>query len=399
MTDQQAGSNPPENTSYDADLMADIRGAYTEVATEAPAEVVKDAALEAKVEVAPEAKADHPTDDKRYADGTFKPVKGDEKAPEVNADSKPAAEAPKPPEVQSPPPDQQQAAPVAGTPPGGFSIKTKSDWDKIAAQFPHLVADIAKREKEVNDGFSQYEGMRELRPYHEQARQQGQSLKQVLDNFIGMESLLRQNPAQGFLTIANRIGLSPQQLAQVFAPYGQSNGQQGYLPQDQYGAQPPIDPAQFQQWLNPLSQEVTTLKSQLQQIQQAETTRFSTAFSAAQARFVAEPAHRYYENVKPQMAQLFQAGILQETGDHYADLKSAYDMACNMHPEIRETLLNERIAKTEEQRRTAEKEAAEKALKASRSITGSPAAGAKDTSDTDDSIEAEVRRAYRAHAA
>lgn len=398
MANEQAASSPPETISYDDDMHADVRSAFTEVSKEpeTPIETVADKPPVDVVEPPAEARSDHPTDPKRYADGTFKPVKGEEGSTE----SAPLKVAP---EVKTTDPlkvDQQQTTPVAGNPPPGWSVKSKTEWDKLPE---HIRADIIKRETEVNTGFAQYSGMKELLPYQQRAQAQGGSLKQMLDGFIGLEEQLRQNPEQGFMTIANRLGVPMYRLASAFAQYaapsnGQYAQQQGYQQPD-YGLQPQIDPSLLQQHLNPLSQEVNQLKSFVQQIQAAETTRYTTAFNAAQSRFVAEPDSRFYENVKPQMVQLFQSGIVQETGDHYADLKAAYDMACNMNPEIRELRINERITKTEEQRRQTEQAAAEKARLASRSITGSPAAGAKYASDTDDSIEADVRRAYRAHAA
>lgn len=398
MTDQQAGSNPPETQSYDDDVYAAARSAFDEVskAPETPDTPVAETPV---AETPVEAKADHPTDEKRYADGTFKPTKADAKAeekPDAAVKTETVEKANQ--EIQQAPAVDQQAAQVVGAPPGGWSVKSKAEWDKLPE---HIRADILKREKEVNDGFAQYEGMRELRPYVERARAQGQSLKQVLDSFTGLEDFIRSNPVAGILHVANAVGFTPQKLAMELAPYlGQSNGQYTAPQQDQYGTQPPIDPSMVQQWLNPLSQEVNQLKSFVQQVKEAESARYTTAFKAAEARFTAEPAHRFFENVRQQMAQLFAAGIVQETGDHYADLKAAYDKACAMNPEISEILLNEKIAKIEAERKQSEQAAAEKARLASRSITGSPAAGAAiDPDDKDDSIEADVRRAYRAHAA
>jgi hypothetical protein len=395
MANEQAASSPPENESYDAGMLADVRAAFTEATTkepEAPAEVVAEKPAEAVADTpAVETRADHPTDPKRYADGTFKPVKGEDKPTEKITETAPApVEAP----AEQPTSDVQAVATPQGNPPPGWSVASKAAWDKLPE---HIRADIIKRETEVNTGFAQYAGMKELLPYQQRAQSQGGSLKQMLDGFIGLEEQLRQNPEHGFLTIANRLGISPQRLANSFSAYaGQSNGQQDY--QEGY-QQPAFDPSLLQQHLNPLSQEVNQLKSFVQQIQAAETTRYTTAFNAAQTRFTSEPDSRYFENVKPLMVKLFESGIVPETGDHYADLKAAYEKACNLTPEIAELRINERIAKTDEARRKAEQEAAEKARLASRSITGSPAAGAKDTSDTEDSIEADVRRAYRAHAA
>lgn len=386
MADEQAGSNPPENESYDGGMLADVRAAFNEVTAEKAepekaAEPEKIAEPEPKAEAVVEPKADHPTDEKRYADGTFKPTKTAEEAPAKVVEPL-KAEAPQPTS------EVQAAATISGNPPGGWSVKSKAEWDKIPE---HIRADILKREKEVNDGFAQYEGMRELRPYHEQARSQGQSLKQILDGFLGLEAQLRQNPEQGFLTIASRLGIQPQRLAQAFAGYAPSTGQ--YQPQQDggYQPQPSSDYGYVDQRLNPLANEVNQLKSLFQQQREAEV-------NAVIQRFAADPAHRFYQNVEEQMTQIL--ATRPRSGDHWADLKKAYDDAVWLNPEIRESLLNERSAKAEEARKQQEKEAAEKARQASRSITGSPAAGAKtDPDDSDDSIEADVRRAVRAHAA
>lgn len=410
MADQQAGSNPSERESYDGDLMADVRSAFTEtskasetVIDDKPSEVrtepVKTEAAPEKVteKVITEPKADHPTDEKRYADGTFKPTKEETEAAAKVAPTKTE----QPVKVEGQQPAQQQPT-TAINPPGGFSPKTKAEWEKITAAYPHLAADIAKREKEIADGFAQYEGMRELRPYMDMARSQGQSLKQALDNYTGIEAALR-NPQQALgvlLHLAGNAGYPPQRLAMELAPYlGSPTGQQG-APQGQ-GAQPPIDPSMFQQWLNPLAQEVNSLKSLFQQQSEAAKAREFTAIGTVLERFKSDTSHRYYENVEPQMTQLLERGIVPRTGDYATDLQAAYDMACRLNPEISELLLNERTAKSEAAKAAAEKETAEKARQASRSITGSPSSGAvRDDGDKGgDSVEDDVRRAFRAHAA
>lgn len=392
MPNEQAASSPPETVSYDDDMHADVRAAFTEASKEpeTPVEVVAEKPAEVVAEAPVEARADHPTDPKRYADGTFKPVKGEEAAPAVKAETKPAEVVEKP--VTAP----AEQAPAAGSPPPGWSVKSKAEWDRLPE---HIRADIVKRETEVNTGFAQYSGMKELLPYQQRAQSRGQTLKQALDRYVEIESVLERQPLQGLLNIASNVGYTPQRLAMELAQFaGQSNGQQPAYDQQGY-QQPAFDPSLLQQHINPLAQEVNQLKSFVQQIQSAETTRYTTAFNAAQTKFISEPDSRFFENVKPLMVKLFESGIVPETGDHYADLKAAYEKACNLTPEISELRINERIAKTEEQRRKTEQEATEKAKLASRSITGSPAAGAKDAHESGDSIEDDVRRAYRAHAA
>lgn len=392
MADQQAGSNPPELD----DPHADARAAYAEVAARSAETVDEKPEVKAELEVKaepvkteqPEPKADHPTDEKRYADGTFKPTKEEVAAAKAEPVKTEPAKVEPGPQV-----GQQQAAPVAGSPPGGFSPRTKAEWEKLPE---YVRADILKREKEVSDGFAQYEGMRELRPYVDLARSQGQTLKQALDRYTGIENSLRQKPLDTILYLAGNAGYPPQRLAMELAPYlGQSNGQQNGALQN--GAQPPFDPSMLQQWLNPVLQEVSQLKSQFQQRSEADRGRVMATINTAVDRFKADPAHRYYENVEPKMTQLIEAGVVPNTGDHAADLQAAYDMACWQDPEIRQLLISEQAGKAEAARVKAEKEAAEKARQASRSITGSPSSTVRESDDgkAGGSPHDDARRAYR----
>lgn len=398
MSDQQPGTNPAEPLSYDADLNADIRSAMVSVEEASKAEPTVEKTEPVKVEpvvaekTVAEPRADHPTDEKRYADGTFKPTK-EEQAAAVKTEPAPKVE----PEKIAQQPTQAAPAQTSANPPGGWSPKSKAEWEKLPE---HIRSDIAKREKEVAEGFAQYEGMRELRPYVDMARQSGRSLKQALDSYVATErELYGAQPLPAILRLANVAGYSPQRLVAELAPrFGAQNQPQGNY-QDQ-GAQPSVDPNMFQQWLNPLAQKIQSIESLFQQQSEANRAREMTTIGSVLERFKSDPQHRYYDNVEPRMTQLFESSVVPRTGDYATDLKAAYDMACRLDPEISELILNDRIAKTEAAKQQAEKEATEKARQASRSITGSPSAGpVRDDDKAGDSIEDDVRRAYRAHAA
>jgi hypothetical protein len=348
--------------TYDA-----ARAAYDELKN-GPAEEVAET-VEAAPE--PETKADRERDELgRFAPKEEKaePV---EAAPEVKA-------APEATKIEQPvqpvaPVEQAVQATTPAAPPPGWSVKSKSEWDKLPDS---IRADIVKREQEVSDGFKQYSGMKELMPYVEMAQRSGTSLKAALDNYTGLENLLRQDPVRGLSQIATNMGVHPVEAAQrILQAYGQTAQTVQAEPS---GAQT-FDPTALQQYLNPLSQELNTLKQQLTQQQQAEQARQQTAINSVLERFKSDPAHRYFENVEPLMSQLISSGLVQRTGDHMADLKSAYEAACYQNPEVRELLINDKIAKDEAGRKEREKVAAEKARQASRSITGSPSAAVRET--------------------
>jgi|SRR5882672_4682137 len=376
--------------SYDGGLMADVRGAFDEVAKGVPVEPAQAELPLGDTKESVEPKTPHPADERRNADGTFKATKTDDEPPKQpvapREPVKAADDVPKADVVPQPPA-------VQGNPPPGWSVKSKTEWDKLP---DHIRADIIKREKEVSDGFAQYAGMKELQPYVEMARSRGQTLKSALDHYTGIEAQLAQDPLRGLLQIAQNIGYAPQRLAMELSPLlGQSNGQGG---QQQGHQQPAPTDQSFLQYLNPLQQKLATLEGFLQQQHQAAQTRELGAVNSTLDRFKSDPAHRYFDNLEPQIIKLFEGGVIPRTGDHAADLKTAYELACRMDPEISETLFNERIAKSEAGRKQQQKEAAEKAKQASRSLTGSSGGAAPNGAADDESIEETVRKAYRAHA-
>jgi hypothetical protein len=350
--------------TYDA-----ARAAYDELKN-GPVEEVAET-----VEAAPEqeTKADRERDEL----GRFAPKEEKaEKAEPVEAAPEVKAEATKIEQPAQPVAPVEQAVQVTApaAPPPGWSVKSKSEWDKLPDS---IRADIVKREQEVSDGFKQYSGMKELMPYVEMAQRSGTSLKAALDNYTGLENLLRQDPVRGLSQIATNMGVHPVEAAQRILQA------HGYQPSQQAQADPsssqPLDPNLLQQYLNPLSQELNTLKQHITQQQQAEQTRQQNVINGVLERFKSDPAHRYFENVEPLMSQLISSGLVQRTGDHMADLKSAYEAACYQNPEVRELLINDKIAKDETGRKEREKVAAEKARQASRSITGSPSAAVRET--------------------
>lgn len=375
------------------DAWADARAAMTELTKEPE---VKSDAVEEK-SVAPEkSEAPAPSDKadakpeqvgrERDDQGRFVAKEGEKPAAEKPAASPVEAK----PLVEAKAPEAPAAIKPASSPPPGWSVKSKSEWDKLPE---HIRADIAKREEEVAKGFAEYSGMKELRPYVEMAQSQGITLKGALDRYLGIEDLLRKDVFKGLEHIASNYGLNRQQLAMYFAP--EAMGIQ--TPDGQKPGQ--FDPSLLQQHLNPLAQELQGLKTLLTQQQQEQHNTAARAINNAIERFVADPAHRYYANVEDQMAQLIESGIVPRTGDFTADLQAAYDTACRLNPEIAELQLNERLAKQEDAKRAAEREAAEKAKQASRSLTSSPAGTVKEDNADDDDIHATVRKAYAQHAA
>ena len=89
----------------------------------------------------------------------------------------------------------------------------------------------------------------------------------------------------------------------------------------------------------------------------------------------------------------------QRSGDNTTDLQAAYEAACFDDPEVSELYVKEQHAKLQAATAQQQREAAEKARHASRSITGSPSNGApRDFGEDDGSVEAAAKAAWRQHA-
>jgi hypothetical protein len=240
---------------------------------------------------------------------------------------------------------------------------------------------------EINNGFRELQHWQAVRPYAELAARSGTTLPEALERYVNIENVLRQDPVAGLLTIANNLGLSPQDLAQTFAAVA------GTAAPAHAGGQQPEDPVlgAIAPVLQQLTQRQQAFESYLAR-QQAEAQQrvLQTAEQAIEA-FASDRSNRYFADVEQEVTRLLQSGLVERTGDFARDLKTAYDLACRMNSSVHEQLVNERLAAQQAEKQ----QAAQRARQASRSLAGSaPESPPRRPSETD-SIEDIVRAAYR----
>lgn len=323
--------------------------------------------------------------------------------------------APKDQTATDQPGDQQQdPAATADAPPPSWGVKAKAAWQNVPAD---VRQEIAKREGEVAQGLRALADYRDLKPYTDLARQHGTTVKGALDHYVAVDRLFQRDLAGGlavaaesymkdrgqlaqtFLQLAQRYGASVPQT-QTFQAAGQwNNGQQ------QPGAQPSEDDALLQilaPVLDPFKREIAELKQfQTSRVEADRNAQVQSLASEIQ-RFSADPKNIYFANVEADIVRLFSSGMVPHSGNPAADLQAAYDMAVRLHPEIQDALIEKRLADRQVADRQKEQAKADKARQASRSMGGSKMPGllykdAEQTGEPDD-IEADVARAYRAHA-
>lgn len=414
--------NNDDPGSYENDLHTAALEAYREVAgrvtePEPQPQAVEREEVQAETDTASQTEArEKAATEGRDERGRFaaKAPKTDENPAEKPASGeipadKPGAEA-----------DPAPAEPVtAASPPPSWSVKAKAAWDKVS---PEVQAEIAKRETEVAQGFAALRDFKDLKPYAEMAAQQGTTISRALDHYIGIDNLMKRDMAGGLAMCAESYGMDHQQIGQMFLNLAQRYGASvaapaatNYAPTNGHAAaidendplmevlQPVLAPilAQLNELKSTHSKELTELKSY--HTTRVEADRNASVQSLAQeiTKFAADPKNIYFHNVEADVARLFEKGMVPLTGNHRADLQTAYDLAVRMHPEIHQALIEKRLSADRDAARQREQEAADKARNASRSLGGSRVPGtvvkSQAASDSDD-IEAAVRQAYRQHA-
>jgi hypothetical protein len=295
--------------------------------------------------------------------------------------------------------DQQQQGAVKAAPPPSWSPTAKAAWEKL----PDAVrADIAKREAEVSEGFALYAG---VKPFAERAKAAGQTLGQALQAYTGIEDLVRRDLDGGILHIVQNAGKTQHEAATMFARLAQRLGFQFQAPADQNaggsqadqnaGADPNMLQRLLEPVLKPILEKVNNLDTTFARQAEGEKTQRLTASQAVVNTFRQDPANRYYDNVEQTIGDLLANGGVKRTGDLAADLKAAYETACWQNPEIRELLINERTAAAGTQQRSDAQALADRKRAASRSVTGAPAGGGRDTSrGRGDSLQSLAEQAY-----
>lgn len=350
----------------DSDVHADVMSALREVEgrseqpSSAEPKTEEPKAPEPKIEAKQPLKPAEKTEE-RLRDESGRFTKADPKtAPEAKSEAIGAQ--PQPQATEKPKP--------FGNPPASWSVQAKSQWDRL----PGPVRDEINKASAAPATNPDIEA---IKPYLERAQQSGQSLASALQAYTGIEDLLRRDPFAGHLQIAQNLGFTQHQAGQFFAQLAHRLGAfaNGQPPAAQNGHAPQLAP-ELAPILHPLMQRIDALDGQFRQHAEAlQGQRESAALSAIE-QFRQSPEHRYYDNLEGQIGDLLEKGVVPRTGDYAADLKTAYDYACRLDPEVSEILAQERLEKLREEKAAAERQAAEKARAASRSVTGSPSPGA-----------------------
>jgi len=368
MSDLEAGVDAPED-DLRAQLTAALAGETTAEPAQSEPEAPELVALDAQTA---EQQAQAARDDKgRFSKKDEPKAPEAAKAPELAA---PAAAAPVDPAA-----DQS----AAHRPPPGWSPASKAAFSSLP---PEVQADVAKREAEVNQGFAKLAEYKGLEPLAELAKQNGTNIVKAVGEYRDFEVKLQNDFIGGVGFICQRFGVQPVALANAILARTGGAAHQSAAP----GAGPTANQTASGLDLTPIMSKLSQLEGFVQSQQQREAQQRQSEISGQIEAFRSDPSNLYFENVRPQMARIMEAGLA-------GTLKEAYDAACWQTPEIRQLLINQQASGTSGQAIAARQAAAAtQARQASKSVTGSPSAGVSTSKTPAQSLRAELEAQFAA---
>lgn len=316
----------------------------------------------------PTIKPDHPTDPKRYADGSFKPTKA---APEK------AAAATNEPSKDTQTQASDPASKPAVAPPAGWTAAEKAEFVKAS---PVVQAAVLRREADMDRGGKQwseekrrYETM--IAPVAESAKARGIDAATGLQMLVRAQQALDTDPVNAIRHIARSYGVDLATLAGTQAANGSPEAPQ----------QPDIA-ALVRQAVQPILAPIQQRWQSEEQAKQQQTVDLVTEFATS-------PGHEHFDAVEAELMAMIPAIRGQNPGwDHGKVLQEAYDRATHANPTTRAALQAAAEAAAEAKRVEAAKLRSNAAKRAGTSVTGAPS-GAPAT-EAKDSLRAELEAAF-----
>lgn len=263
----------------------------------------------------PEAKEGKEGKQQRRPDGTFAP-----KGEQPPAPIQPSKDAQVPLPLGTPPPDDQQPQFDPAKPPSAWTTEMKAKWNAIPED---VRTEITRREQATAFGvqklMQQYEPMEEIynvvAPFEQYFEHIKEDPRDYIHSMVVTEQTLRLgNPAQKIellLSLADTYGV-PLRATIDTAMGGKLNElmQQAHA----HHKTPPVIPVHIQREL----QQARQFRDQIEdQAAELELSQFSAA-----------PGHEYIEYVREDMANLIEAGYVE-------DFQSAYELALWRNPQLR----------------------------------------------------------------
>ena len=352
----------PAEEAAPTNVRGTVRAAYDKAQADFAERQEKSRPAEPKVEGDGENTGKPTLDRSRDPQGRFAKGEGAESPPVEKA----VSDAPEPVEAPT-----QAPATLALKPPPGWNAAARVAY----ANLPQEVKEaVAKRESDVAAGFQAFQKYKGLETYTPMIEASGISHAEFTKRAVEWEQSLRSNPVGTVMHVAKLANVDLMRLAQQMQQQGGQGVRTNPVPAQQPTPQQPQQQPDFDALIN-------------QKLAQRDA---DTSVNA----FLSDPKNVHAEAVADDMALLI-------TNGRAKDLAQAYDMACNMHPEIRALLIRQAsatpgsVSDTERARRTASE--AKAAAKATIGAPSGPRPDKQPPAPT--TVRGTVRQAYEAQLA
>lgn len=199
-------------------------------------------------------------------------------------------------------------------PPKRFLTKAKETWintpNSVKAEVIRLERDYDELRTRATDNEQYRSGLKLFEDY---AERNGVTLGQALEVYTGIDSLLKQNPVQAVADILGKIGMKPEQYAQIVLQNSPEYQARMMMPRmQQQNQQPQISPRE----------------QELQQRLNYERTARVDAEVIAPFR----AAHPRFDELQEVVARCLNSGMIPDNLAPYDRLEAAYDMAERLAP-------------------------------------------------------------------
>lgn len=336
MADETTQGAPP--TPLDSVLDKSMSDAFDKIEQNESQPPEQEPAADTEKEASP------PSDDSS-SDGDHRDAQSDEASSPTTPDEKSDAEPDETEETEEPG-DDDESSPL--DPPPRWSAEDKAEFETLPREAQEL---MLKRERQrdavLNDRLQDIAGRERtygeldkvLSPLESHLRMNGLSPAGYVQRLVAAEQQMLRDPNEGLKQVARMFGAN-------WPPDGVVDA--GNDP----GAGEYVDP------------QVASLKSELaelrQSIQADRTTQQQSLYQDAASEieaFKAQPGHEHFDTVKDDIAGLIRAGLAP-------DLKTAYDKAVRMNPDIAKAEADKAERERQADERERSKRHAAKAAKA-----------------------------------
>lgn len=212
-------------------------------------------------------------------------------------------------------------------PPARFLPRAKELWRNTPNEVQSEVSRIVREhEAEVQQYRESHQFREELKEYEELGKQHGVTVKQALQNYVGIERKFAEAPPEGFRQLLSNLNMQPQQaishILRAFNVTPQQLAQHISADPNSYVSQQPQRQQQVQQpQHNP---EVDTLKQQI--------TAMQTQMAHQQYIEPFAKEHPRYHELEQDIAFFLQSGKIPANLSPAEKLEAAYDMAERINP-------------------------------------------------------------------